>query len=271
MSKIWNMVDGKGGKSGEFFYFSADRKFVLKTINYEEYNFLRSHLHDFYEHFRSNPHSLIAKIYGLFLLEGEQVEKTYRLILMKNITGCAKEQIKRVYDLKGSKYDREVAPSEVSDNELRELTLKDIDFQKLEHNQLRVSAKAAQQLKEQLRRDSEFLRKLNLIDYSLLIVKVQWQEQPADPEFWSELQRLPSESEERLFYHIGVIDYLQLWDLKKRGENWWKKYFRRQADISAVSPAKYSSRFVKFVNMICGGEATEDDMALSRTSANYDK
>jgi hypothetical protein len=30
--KMWNLADGQGGASGEFFFFSSDRKFVLKTI-----------------------------------------------------------------------------------------------------------------------------------------------------------------------------------------------------------------------------------------------
>jgi len=33
MKKIWGVAtDGQGGKSGEFFFFSTDRKYVLKTI-----------------------------------------------------------------------------------------------------------------------------------------------------------------------------------------------------------------------------------------------
>jgi len=25
-----------------------------------------------------------------------------------------------------------------------------------------------------------------------------------------------------MFYHIGVIDYMQKWDLQKKSEKWWK-------------------------------------------------
>ena len=38
--KMHNLVEGKGGKSGEFFFFSADNKYVIKTITIEEFNFL---------------------------------------------------------------------------------------------------------------------------------------------------------------------------------------------------------------------------------------
>lgn len=41
------------------------------------------------------------------------MQRTYRLILMKNILGCQKDQILRLYDLKGSKHDRQVLFSEI--------------------------------------------------------------------------------------------------------------------------------------------------------------
>jgi 1-phosphatidylinositol-4-phosphate 5-kinase len=51
---------------------------------------------------------------------------------MKNILGCTKDQIIRTYDLKGSKYDREVNIGDTVSNELEKITLKDIDFMKME-------------------------------------------------------------------------------------------------------------------------------------------
>ncbi len=62
----------------------------------------------FHEHYQRNPHSLLAKIYGLFTFKGHEIQRTYHLILMKNILACSRDQIIRTYDLKGSKYDREV-------------------------------------------------------------------------------------------------------------------------------------------------------------------
>ena len=42
--KMHNLVEGKGGKSGEFFFFSADNKYVIKTITLEEFEFLKENL-----------------------------------------------------------------------------------------------------------------------------------------------------------------------------------------------------------------------------------
>lgn len=37
VKKIWNLAEGDGGRSGEFFFFSSDNKFVLKTVTIEEF------------------------------------------------------------------------------------------------------------------------------------------------------------------------------------------------------------------------------------------
>lgn len=57
------------------------------------------------------------------------------------------------------------------------MTLKDIDFINYEKN-LKITNKFSQELRQTLAKDSKFLRSLNLLDYSLLIVKVRWQEPP---------------------------------------------------------------------------------------------
>lgn len=56
------------GKSGSFFYYTADGKYMLKTIRYKEYKFLREILKDYYNYIRSNPETLITRFYGLHKL-----------------------------------------------------------------------------------------------------------------------------------------------------------------------------------------------------------
>lgn len=34
-AKLSNLAEGKGGRSGEFFFFSADNRYVIKTITPE--------------------------------------------------------------------------------------------------------------------------------------------------------------------------------------------------------------------------------------------
>lgn len=56
------------------------------------------------------------------------MQRKYHLILMKNILGCQRDQVIRLYDLKGSKYDRQVLFNDTQVNEASNMTLKDIDF-----------------------------------------------------------------------------------------------------------------------------------------------
>jgi len=49
------------GKSGSFFYYSADGKYTLKTISRAEFHFLRKILKNYYTHIMNNPNTLIIK------------------------------------------------------------------------------------------------------------------------------------------------------------------------------------------------------------------
>ena len=51
------------------------------------------------------------------------------------------------------------------------------------------------------------------------------------------------------YYHLGIIDYLQAWDLQKKGEQWWKNLLGKK-DISAQEPKKYQQRFISFITEI---------------------
>ena len=53
------------GKSGSFFYYTADSNFMLKTISSSEFHHLRTILKEYYDHLAMYPHSLITRFYGL--------------------------------------------------------------------------------------------------------------------------------------------------------------------------------------------------------------
>lgn len=56
------------GKSGSFFYYTTDGKYMLKTIQHREYLLLRKILKDYYFYLSENPDSLLIKFYGLHRL-----------------------------------------------------------------------------------------------------------------------------------------------------------------------------------------------------------
>mmetsp|Transcript_5863 Transcript_5863/g.5109 ORF Transcript_5863/g.5109 Transcript_5863/m.5109 type:complete len:107 (-) Transcript_5863:780-1100(-) len=94
---------GDGGKSGEFFFFSADGKLVIKTLpDYEMSNFEQI-LEHYYIHMSTyHDSSYLTRIYGLYKFQWAL--DVMGVIVMKNIAEIPKDYILRCYDLKGSKY-----------------------------------------------------------------------------------------------------------------------------------------------------------------------
>jgi 1-phosphatidylinositol-4-phosphate 5-kinase len=62
---------GQGaGKSGSFFFFSFDNKFLIKTITSSEKNILLDMLDDYINHIiLTDNKSLLARIYGVFTIK----------------------------------------------------------------------------------------------------------------------------------------------------------------------------------------------------------
>ena len=54
------------GKSGSFFFFSFDKRFIIKTMFTSELDKFMEHLTDYFLYIDNHPESLIARIYGIF-------------------------------------------------------------------------------------------------------------------------------------------------------------------------------------------------------------
>ncbi|KAJ2174582.1 Phosphatidylinositol-4-phosphate 5-kinase, partial [Coemansia sp. RSA 532] len=75
---------GSSGKSGSFFYYSQDYRFIIKTVHHTEHKFMRQVLPQYYEFVRDNPHTLLSRIYGLHRIKLPQGRKVH-FIVMSNI------------------------------------------------------------------------------------------------------------------------------------------------------------------------------------------
>lgn len=53
------------GKSGSFFYYTVDSKYLLKTISSTEFSFLKKILQPYYYHIEKNPNTYITRFYGM--------------------------------------------------------------------------------------------------------------------------------------------------------------------------------------------------------------
>jgi 1-phosphatidylinositol-4-phosphate 5-kinase len=98
------------GKSGSFFFFSQDQKFIIKTMTESDFNAFMRLFRSYFRHIcsTSRKQSLLARIYGVYSVKmGSQ--KPVKLVVMGNtmLVSDAK-QIRGVFDLKGSMVNRYV-------------------------------------------------------------------------------------------------------------------------------------------------------------------
>lgn len=155
---------GSPGKSGSFFYFSRDYKFIIKTIRHSEAKFLLSILKLYHAHVKTNPHTLLSRFYGLHRVKLPRGRKIH-FVVMNNLFPPHRD-IHETYDLKGSTVGREYPEEKAKQNP--HAVLKDINW--IDRSKiLELGPEKRAFLTEQLRRDAEFLKNIGVMDYSLLI------------------------------------------------------------------------------------------------------
>lgn len=180
------------GKSGSFFFFSYDRQFIIKTMNANEKKVFIAALPTYLKHLSTYPQSLIARIYGIFTVEMEDMEAV-DLLLMANAAHCGPD-IENVYDLKGSIVNRNVPHwSEKTD------CLKDVNLleQVKEKRHVNFIRKDMRKIMRMMFKDVKYLNSRNLMDYSLLLI-IENNPEAADYYRKSSLKRKMSEKSDNL-------------------------------------------------------------------------
>lgn len=157
------------GKSGSYFYYSRDFRFIIKTVHHAEHKMLRKILKDYYAHVKNNPDTLISQFYGLHRVKLPNSGRKIHFVVMNNLF-LPHQDVHRKYDLKGSSLGRFYKPPKevLPDDEAPEPIYKDIDWVK-KGEALKLGPKKSQLLTEQLRKDVALLKRLNIMDYSLLV------------------------------------------------------------------------------------------------------
>lgn len=157
---------GSPGKSGSFFYYSRDYRFIIKTIHHSEHKQLRKILKDYHSHVKENPNTLISQFYGLHrvkmpLMNGS---KKVHFIVMNNLFPPHRD-IHLKYDIKGSTWGRK---TEIMDKDLSQLTLKDLNWLERK-DKIKFGPEKRKLFYQQLESDVKLLKKINVMDYSLLL------------------------------------------------------------------------------------------------------
>jgi 1-phosphatidylinositol-4-phosphate 5-kinase len=109
------------GKSGSFFFFSTDKKFIIKTMTNNDLSTFKKLFKDYTNHVSINKDSLLARVYGIFTIKKEDMVPVH-LILMGNTMQT--KALKHVFDLKGSMVNRKTKGTKFKPT----TTLKDINL-----------------------------------------------------------------------------------------------------------------------------------------------
>ncbi len=155
---------GSPGKSGSFFYFSRDYRFIIKTIRHSEHKFLLTILKDYHEHVKANPHTLLSRFYGLHRVKLPHGKKIH-FVIMNNLFPPHRD-IHETYDLKGSIIGREYPEEKAAQK--KGAVMKDINWLRRDRK-IELGPEKRAVFTAQLRSDVALLKRLNIMDYSLLI------------------------------------------------------------------------------------------------------
>ncbi|KAM0466147.1 hypothetical protein ACHAPV_001100 [Trichoderma viride] len=155
---------GSPGKSGSFFYFSRDYKYIIKTIHHSEHKFLRKILREYYKHVTENPNTLLSQFYGLHRVKMPYGKKIH-FVVMNNLFPPHRD-VHTTFDLKGSTIGRDYREEDLAKNP--RATLKDLNWLRRKQN-LELGMQKKKLFLEQLQRDVALLKKLHIMDYSLLV------------------------------------------------------------------------------------------------------
>jgi len=150
-------------KSGQFFFYSHDGRFMIKTQTKDESKFLRRILPHYYKFVMENPNTLITRFYGMHRVKMHHLRRKMHFIIMASVFDTSLE-IHGRFDLKGSKIGRRASTKERNSNGvLKDMDLLDSGFR------LQMGAERRAMLLVQVRKDVEFLRRMKIMDYSMLI------------------------------------------------------------------------------------------------------
>ncbi|KKY23227.1 putative phosphatidylinositol-4-phosphate 5-kinase its3 [Phaeomoniella chlamydospora] len=155
---------GSPGKSGSFFYFSRDYKYIIKTIHHAEHKLLRRILKDYYKHICDNPNTLISQFYGLHRVKIPYGRKIH-FVVMNNLFPPHRD-IHQTFDLKGSTVGRDFKEEDLESNP--RATLKDLNWLRRNYH-LEFGPGKRDVFIKQMERDVALLQRLKIMDYSMLV------------------------------------------------------------------------------------------------------
>ena len=242
------------GKSGSFFISTDDNHYMIKTLRSDEFELIRhTFLKEYVEHLNRNPNSLLSRIYGMYSVIMSQGQEIL-IIMMRNVIGDFKDNIVAKYDLKGSTQNRKL---QFDSTKTDESTMKDLNFNEIEYG-IMMSKSHIKRLRKEAKSDSEFLRKLELMDYSLFLVKLTLSKEQAEEIFGKSIMQKQEEAFTEYMKDDNkeeeVNDNLNLNDLPRAtiqdgGQNFDIKHYKQYLFPSLTTGTAYLLSIIDYFQM----------------------
>eukprot|EP01012_Entosiphon_sulcatum_P060351 TRINITY_DN8526_c0_g1_i1.p1 TRINITY_DN8526_c0_g1~~TRINITY_DN8526_c0_g1_i1.p1 ORF type:complete len:857 (+),score=151.51 TRINITY_DN8526_c0_g1_i1:208-2571(+) len=270
-----------------------DARYIVKQLTTAEKDKFVSIASGYYQHLRDHPESKIARILGVHAIRMHAWSKSIHFCVMANAdmlpavkprseaeleciahptssiffspSQASQPVVMLKFDLKGSWISRHV---DLPVEDIRERlsrghsspsapTVKDMNLEECNRAGIAtIDPEMVDPLLATLKADAMFLRNVNIMDYSLLLLLFHEQSHRSQ---------------------AVIIDYLQDYNLQKRGERLvksirkchWK--FGGIQGFSAIPPGPYADRFVYNLGLLLRGQAHSEEVPppLRRESAEY--
>ncbi|KAH8277660.1 hypothetical protein KR018_003254, partial [Drosophila ironensis] len=218
--------EARGGKSGSRFSKTLDDRFVLKEMNSKDMTIFEPFAPKYFEYLdkcqQQQLPTLLAKIFGVFKVSVKKKDSVVErsVMVMENLFyGC---EIESKFDLKGSERNRLVDPT----NQHGEIVLLDENLVQMSWSKpLYVLSHSKTVLRDAIQRDSSFLERNEVMDYSLLV----------------------GLDKKNSMLVLGIIDYIRTFTIEKRVESIIKQsgiLGGKGKDPTVVNPERYKQRFI---------------------------
>jgi 1-phosphatidylinositol-4-phosphate 5-kinase len=148
-------------KSGQFFFYSSDGRYMIKTMTNTESKFLRRILPQYFKHCCENPNTMFTRFFGMYRVKLYHLRRNVKFVIMNSVYHTDK-LLQTFYDLKGSIIGRDAKPGQavLKDNDLR---------RQLPDGAFALRPKQREEVEGQLQRDMAFLESIGIMDYSMLV------------------------------------------------------------------------------------------------------